>query len=52
LSNLFPDWAGERYPLDVYYASRRHLPLKVRTFINLITGLLGSTNDGRKPILS
>ncbi|SJZ91677.1 DNA-binding transcriptional regulator, LysR family [Enhydrobacter aerosaccus] len=40
LVNLFPDWSDERFPLYVYYASRNHVPAKVRTFIDFITDVL------------
>jgi DNA-binding transcriptional LysR family regulator len=33
---VLPDWAEERFPLYAYYASRRQLPAKVRTFLNFI----------------
>ena len=36
LINLFPDWSDERFPLYVYYASRNHIPAKVRKFIDFI----------------
>jgi DNA-binding transcriptional LysR family regulator len=44
LINLFPDWSDERFPLYVYYASRNHLPAKVRTFIAFLVGALGKPN--------
>ncbi len=40
LINLFPDWPDERFPLYVYYASRRHVPAKVRKFIDFIVSSL------------
>ncbi len=52
LINLFPDWSDERFPLYVYYASRSHIPAKVRTFIDFIVSSLGSeirTISPRKP---
>ncbi|MBR0873146.1 LysR family transcriptional regulator [Bradyrhizobium tropiciagri] len=42
LVDLFPDWPDERYPLYVYYASRNHVPAKVRKFIEFITGALAA----------
>ncbi len=33
---LLPDWSDERFPLYAYYASRSHLPAKVRAFIAFI----------------
>ena len=41
LINLFPDWSDERFPLYVYYASRNHVPAKVRRFIDFIVDSLG-----------
>ncbi|MBV8747297.1 MAG: hypothetical protein JO134_19875 [Xanthobacteraceae bacterium] len=52
LVNLFPDWSDERFPLYVYYASRSHVPAKVRTFIDFIVESLGSepgATSTRKP---
>jgi DNA-binding transcriptional LysR family regulator len=42
LIDLFPDWPGERFPLYVYYASRNHVPAKVRKFIDFIVSSLTS----------
>ena len=42
LINLFPDWSDERFPLYVYYASRNHVPAKVRKFIDFIVDSLGN----------
>ena len=42
LINLFPDWSDERFPLYVYYASRNHVPAKVRKFIDFIVNSLGT----------
>ncbi len=42
LINLFPEWSDERFPLYVYYASRNHVPAKVRKFIDFIVELLGT----------
>ncbi len=41
LINLFPDWPDERFPLYVYYASRSHVPAKLRKFIDFIVDSLG-----------
>jgi DNA-binding transcriptional LysR family regulator len=38
LEVLFPEWADETFPLYVYYASRHHIPRKVRAFIDFIAG--------------
>jgi DNA-binding transcriptional LysR family regulator len=42
LVNLFPDWSDERFPLYVFYASRNHVPVKVRKFIDFVVGSLGT----------
>jgi DNA-binding transcriptional LysR family regulator len=36
LVNLFPDWSDERFPLYVYYPSRRFIPAKSRAFVDFI----------------
>jgi DNA-binding transcriptional LysR family regulator len=41
LIDLFPDWSDERFPLYVYYASKNHMPAKVRTFIDFLVDSLG-----------
>jgi DNA-binding transcriptional LysR family regulator len=40
--NLFPEWSDERFPLYVYYASRSHVPAKVRKFIEFILNSLST----------
>jgi DNA-binding transcriptional LysR family regulator len=42
LINLFPDWPDERFPLYVYYASRNHVPARLRQFIDFIVASLGT----------
>jgi DNA-binding transcriptional LysR family regulator len=34
LIDLFPDWHGERFPLFAFHPSRKHLPAKVRAFVD------------------
>ena len=34
LTELFPDWQDETFPLYVYHPSRHHVPAKVRAFID------------------
>jgi len=36
LVDLFPDWPGETFPLYALYPSRRHLPAKVRAFVDFV----------------
>ncbi|MGA2870790.1 MAG: LysR family transcriptional regulator [Verrucomicrobiota bacterium] len=40
LTNLFPDWSDELFPLYLYHTSRRNVPLKLRTFIEFIIASL------------
>ena len=40
LINLYPDWSDELFPLYLYHASRRNMPLKLRTFIDFIVASL------------
>jgi DNA-binding transcriptional LysR family regulator len=47
LVDLFPEWSGERFPLYVYYASRNHVPAKVRKFIDFIVDSLGNAKASR-----
>ena len=39
LVELFPDWADERFPLYVYYPSRRLAPAKVRAFVDFVAAV-------------
>ncbi len=39
LVDLFPDWADERFPLYVYYPSRRFAPAKVRAFVDFVVAV-------------
>jgi DNA-binding transcriptional LysR family regulator len=34
LTDLFPDWHGERFPLFAFHPSRKHPPAKVRAFVD------------------
>ena len=36
LVQIFPDWAGEHYPLFAYHPSRYLPPAKVRAFIDFV----------------
>lgn len=36
LVQLLPDWADERFPVYVYYPSRRHPPAKVRALVDFL----------------
>jgi len=40
LVQLLPDWSEERFPLYVYYPSRRLPPAKVRAFIDFVEGIV------------
>jgi DNA-binding transcriptional LysR family regulator len=49
LINLFPDWSDERFPLYVYYASRNHVPVKLRKFVDFIaTSLCSEIGTGAR----
>lgn len=39
LIELFPEYAGETFPLYAFYPSRRHAPPKVRAFVDFCVGL-------------
>jgi DNA-binding transcriptional LysR family regulator len=41
LVELFPDWPGETFPLYAFYPSRRHVPAKVRSFIDFCLEAVG-----------
>ncbi|PZM12337.1 LysR family transcriptional regulator [Rhizobium tubonense] len=41
LIDLFPDWPDETFPLYAFYPSRRHLPAKVRAFIDFCVEVVG-----------
>ncbi|SEH54170.1 transcriptional regulator, LysR family [Rhizobium tibeticum] len=41
LVNLFPDWSDETFPLYAFYPSRRHVPAKVRAFIDFCIEIIG-----------
>jgi len=38
LVHVLPDWTSESRPLSIYYSSRKHLPAKVRVFVDHIVG--------------
>jgi DNA-binding transcriptional LysR family regulator len=39
LTQLFPTWAEEHFPLYVYYPSRRQPPAKVRALVDFVVGV-------------
>jgi DNA-binding transcriptional LysR family regulator len=39
LVELFPQWSGERFPLYVFYPSRRLPPAKVRAFVDFVVAM-------------
>jgi len=46
---VLTDWPDETYPLYVYYPSRRHVPAKVRAFIDFVVGMMPSQRpEGRR----
>jgi DNA-binding transcriptional LysR family regulator len=44
---LFPAWSDERFPLYVYFPTRRHGPAKVRAFVDFVAAACG---DVRKEV--
>jgi DNA-binding transcriptional LysR family regulator len=46
LVDLFPDWHGERFPLFAFHPSRKHLPAKVRAFIDFCVEITEGLNVG------
>jgi DNA-binding transcriptional LysR family regulator len=43
LTNLFPDWPDERFPLYAYHPSRQHVPAKTRIFLDFIVALTSTS---------
>lgn len=41
LIEVLPQWAGERSPVQVLYPSRRHLPARVRLFVDHLATVFG-----------
>lgn len=50
LVELFSDWSDERFPLYVYYASRNHVPAKVRRFIDFILDSLSTATNAPRAV--
>jgi DNA-binding transcriptional LysR family regulator len=54
LVQVLADWSDERFALHAYYPSRRHVPAKVRAFLNFVSeGLIAESpeGDGKEPVL-
>lgn len=48
LEPVLTDWAGETFPLYVYYPSRSHVPAKVRAFIDFVVSMMpGQLSESR-----
>ncbi len=47
LIDLFPDWNEERFPLYIYFASRRHLSAKVRAFVDFAVDITRPIDRGK-----
>lgn len=48
LEPVLRDWAGETFPLYVYYPSRSHVPAKVRAFIDFVASMMpGQLSESR-----
>ena len=48
LVDLFPDWGEERYPLYAYFPSRRHVPAKVRAFVDFVAAACAPPPPSRR----
>lgn len=49
LVDVFPDWNEERWPLYIYFPSRRHPPAKVRAFVDFVLAATkASATAGRR----
>jgi DNA-binding transcriptional LysR family regulator len=48
LVDLFPDWGEERFPLYAYFPSRRHMPAKVRAFIDFVAAACAPPRPPRR----
>jgi DNA-binding transcriptional LysR family regulator len=40
LKRLMPDWSGERQPIYAVFPASRHVPAKVRAFVDFAAALL------------
>lgn len=47
LIDLFPDWNEERFPLYLYFASRRHPPAKVQAFADFVVAITRPLDQAR-----
>jgi DNA-binding transcriptional LysR family regulator len=45
LVDLFPQWSGERFPLYVFYPSRRLPPAKVRAFVDFVVAMTSAPSS-------
>ncbi|HEV7778907.1 MAG TPA: LysR family transcriptional regulator [Luteibacter sp.] len=48
LVELFPDWPDERWPLYALFPSRRHMPAKMRAFLDFVIAAAGAAVDADK----
>ncbi|WCM23967.1 LysR family transcriptional regulator [Paraburkholderia bryophila] len=48
LEPVLTDWPDETFPLYVYYPSRKHVPPKVRAFIDFVVGMMPHSSGGRQ----
>ncbi|WP_267929730.1 LysR family transcriptional regulator [Paraburkholderia sp. ZP32-5] len=48
LTNLFPDWPDERFPLYVYYPSRHYIPAKTRAFLDFVVGWASGNLESKR----
>lgn len=47
LVRVLPDWTGECFGIYAVYASRRHLPAKIRVFIDYLVNAMSATQNAR-----
>jgi DNA-binding transcriptional LysR family regulator len=48
LVNVFPEWSDERFPLYLFYPSRRLPPAKLRAFIEMVEAACGRSRQRRQ----
>jgi DNA-binding transcriptional LysR family regulator len=45
LAQVLSEWSDERYPLYAYHASRRHVPARVRAFLDFVKECLAAPKN-------
>jgi DNA-binding transcriptional LysR family regulator len=49
LTDIFPDWPDERFPLYALHPSRHHPPAKTRAFLDFVVALTAARTAGAPP---